>query len=68
MAMQLGVFGFVDHTHAAATELVQRCDSARWFGRSFSLRCRAPPHFVEEVFEEDHVVLRLLRFRCLDWH
>jgi hypothetical protein len=24
--------------------------------------------FVGEVFEEDHVVLRLLRFRCLDWY
>jgi hypothetical protein len=24
--------------------------------------------FVGEVFEEGHLVLRLLRFRCLDWH
>jgi hypothetical protein len=24
--------------------------------------------FVEEVFEEDHLVLRLLCFRSLDWH
>ena len=26
------------------------------------------PHFVEEVFEENYVVLRPLPFRCLDWH
>jgi len=24
--------------------------------------------FVKEVFEEGHLVLCLLRFRCLDWH
>jgi hypothetical protein len=26
------------------------------------------PQFVGEVFEEDHLILRLLSFRCLDWH
>jgi hypothetical protein len=25
-------------------------------------------HFVEEVFEEDHLVPRLLSFRCVDGH
>ena len=26
------------------------------------------PQFFGEVFEEDHLALRLLSFRCLDWH
>jgi hypothetical protein len=26
------------------------------------------PQFLREAFEEDHLVVRLLRFRCLDWH
>jgi hypothetical protein len=61
--VQLEVFGFVNHTHPAATEFLQDA-----IVRSFGWRCCAPPHFVEEVFEEDYVALGLLRFRCLDWH
>src|ERR1700693_352535 len=42
--------------------------NARRVCRSFCLRRCAPPHFVEEVHEEGDVVLRLLCFRCIDWH
>ena len=34
VAVEIHVFGFIDHTHAAATQLLQDAVGARWFAQS----------------------------------